>query len=215
MPGRRVSQKNKRAANSDNRRRLVAAAGEHFFHHGFQRVTMDDLAEELGVSKKTLYAFFPSKDALLEAALAEKFARLEATLKQRENETAGDFAVALHAMLASMQRELDELKPPFVRDMRRREPAIFQRIEHRRAQLIDEHFGKLLRRGRREGSLRTDISVSLIIETLLSALAGVMNPQKSAELGLSPKEIFTQVIELTLHGALSQKGGRRQRHPVR
>ena len=49
------------------RARILAAAREHFFAHGFRRVTMDDLAQELGMSKKTLYAHFPSKTALLEA----------------------------------------------------------------------------------------------------------------------------------------------------
>ncbi|HKA32612.1 MAG TPA: helix-turn-helix domain-containing protein, partial [Candidatus Binatia bacterium] len=45
--------------------RIVAAARRHFLAHGFRHVTMDDLAAELGASKKTLYASFPSKEALI------------------------------------------------------------------------------------------------------------------------------------------------------
>jgi len=52
-----------------NRQRIVDAARGHFFSHGFRSVTMDDLALELGVSKKTLYAHFPGKFDLLEAVL--------------------------------------------------------------------------------------------------------------------------------------------------
>src|ERR1041384_4810709 len=44
-----------------HRQRIVAAARAHFFSHGFRSVTMDDLAAELGISKKTLYAHFPGK----------------------------------------------------------------------------------------------------------------------------------------------------------
>src|SRR5687767_13934717 len=43
--------------------RLVTVARSHFFAHGIRSVTMDDLADELGMSKKTLYAWFPSKSA--------------------------------------------------------------------------------------------------------------------------------------------------------
>src|SRR6266702_2427720 len=43
------------------RQRIVEAARAHFFSHGFRRVTMDDLATELGISKKTLYVHFPDK----------------------------------------------------------------------------------------------------------------------------------------------------------
>nr|MBA3354117.1 helix-turn-helix transcriptional regulator [Blastocatellia bacterium] len=63
-----------RRGSSSTRRRVLEAARGHFFHHGFRNVTMDDLAAELGVSKKTLYAHFPGKDALLEAVLNDKFA---------------------------------------------------------------------------------------------------------------------------------------------
>ena len=62
------------------RQRIVAGARRHFFAHGFRGVTMDDLAEELGMSKKTLYAHFPSKTALLEAVIGDKLQRVEADL---------------------------------------------------------------------------------------------------------------------------------------
>ena len=74
----------KRALLADaDSQRIVEAAREHFFSHGFRSVTMDDLAEELAISKKTLYAHFPSKIALLEAVLADKFASVEACLPTR------------------------------------------------------------------------------------------------------------------------------------
>src|SRR6476659_11131852 len=92
--------------NSSIRQRIVEAARAHFFSHGFRRVTMDDLADELGVSKKTLYAHFPSKIALLEAVLADKFASVEARLKEVTRTYPHDFSSALHELLSNTQREL-------------------------------------------------------------------------------------------------------------
>src|SRR6058998_2879115 len=83
-----------------NRQRIVDAARAHFFSHGFRRVTMDDLAEELGISKKTLYAHFPGKFDLLEAVLADKFASVEATLKHVTRAHPHDFSVTLRELLA-------------------------------------------------------------------------------------------------------------------
>src|ERR1043165_3696150 len=68
--------------NPSVRQRIVGAARAHFFGHGFRSVTMDDLAQELGISKKTLYAHFPGKFDLLEAVLADKFADVETRLKR-------------------------------------------------------------------------------------------------------------------------------------
>src|SRR6059058_6305723 len=121
--------------------RIVEAARAHFFSHGFRSVTMDDLADELGISKKTLYAHFPSKIALLEAVLADKFASVEAKLEE-VTRYPRDFSAALHELLSSTQRELDEIKPPFVRDMRQKAPHVFKMVERRRAELIQRHFGK-------------------------------------------------------------------------
>src|SRR6266576_344712 len=88
--------------------RIVEAARAHFFSHGFRSVTMDDLAEELAISKKTLYAHFPSKIALLEAVLADKFAGVEAKLEEIKRAYPHDFPAALHELLANTQRELDD-----------------------------------------------------------------------------------------------------------
>src|SRR5947207_3009874 len=126
-----------------NPQRIVDAARAHFFSHGFRSVTMDDLADELGISKKTLYAHFPSKVALLEAVLADKFAGVEAKLKEITRAYPHDFSTALPELLSSTQRELDEIKPSFIRDMRQKAPHVFKMVERRRAELIERHFGKI------------------------------------------------------------------------
>jgi len=74
-----------------NRQHIVDAARGHFFSHGFRSVTMDDLAEELGISKKTLYAHFPGKIDLLEAVLADKFQGVETMLKEVTRAQPHDF----------------------------------------------------------------------------------------------------------------------------
>src|SRR5205823_14395325 len=65
-----------------HRQRIVDAARIHFLSHGFRSVTMDDLAEEIGISKKTLYANFTGKFDLLEAVLADMIARVVAAMKE-------------------------------------------------------------------------------------------------------------------------------------
>src|SRR5437762_8345822 len=114
-----------------NRQRIVDAARAHFFSHGFRSVTMDDLAEELGLSKKTLYAHFPGKIDMLEAVLADKFAGVESTLKEATHAHPHDFSAALHDLLANARRELDEIKPPFIRDIRQKAPHVFKVVERR------------------------------------------------------------------------------------
>jgi AcrR family transcriptional regulator len=188
------------------RQHIVDAARAHFFSHGFRSVTMDDLAEELGISKKTLYAHFPGKIALLEAVLADKFTGVEATLREVSGAHSHDFPVALHELLASTQRELDEIKPPFVRDMRQKAPQVFKVVERRRAALIERYFGKLFIEGQRAGMVRKDVPAKLIIEILLAIVQAIMNPPKMEELGMMPKEGFSGILKIVLEGALTSRG---------
>ena len=189
-----------------NRQRIVDAARAHFFNHGFRSVTMDDLAEELGVSKKTLYAHFPGKFDLLEAVLADKLTGVEATLKEVTRAHPHNFPATLRELLAGTQRELDEIKPPFVRDMRQKAPEVFKLVERRRAALIQRYMGKFFVDGQRLGMVRKDVPAKLIIEILLAMVQSIMNPAKIEELGMMPKEGYTGILKVVLEGALTAKG---------
>jgi AcrR family transcriptional regulator len=189
-----------------NRQRIVDAARQHFFSHGFRSVTMDDLAQALGISKKTLYAYFPGKFDLLEAVLADKFADVEAKLKKAARAQPHNFPATLHELLAGLQYELDEIKPPFVRDMRQKAPQVFKVVERRRAALIQRYFGKLFIRGQHAGMVRKDVPAKLVIEILLALVQAIMNPPKIEELGMLPKEGFSGIIRIVLEGALTPKG---------
>ena len=59
---------------ASNRKRIIDAAYQRFYRHGFSRVTMDDIAEAAGVAKRTLYAHFDSKDVLLASVLEQHHA---------------------------------------------------------------------------------------------------------------------------------------------
>ena len=189
-----------------NRHRIVDAARAHFFSHGFRSVTMDDLAEELGISKKTLYAYFPGKFDLLEAVLAAKFTDVEATLKEVTRAHPDDFPTTLRELLAGTQRELDEIKPPFVRDMRQKAPEVFKLVERRRAALIERYMGKFFVDGQRLGMVRKDVPAKLIIEILLAMVQAIINPSKMEELGMMPKEGYSGILKIVLEGALTPKG---------
>ena len=188
------------------RQRIVAGARRHFFAHGFRGVTTDELASELGMSKKTLYAHFPSKHAIIEAAILDKFHELQAELEQITSGDGSDFGRTLHELLACLLRHTDEIQPPFLRDMRRESPELFQLVESRRTALIQRYFGQLFASGQRARMIRKDIPTGLLVEILLAAIQGVVNPRRLTELGQTPTTAFTAIISVILEGALTSTG---------
>lgn len=205
MPARRPSPTPAPRA-TDARRRLVAAARRHFLAHGFRGVTMADLASELGMSKKTLYAHFPSKTALVEAVFHDKLGALESEVEQIAAASEDDFRVALQQLLAAIQRHAEEVRPPFLRDLERESPESFQIVERRRRELIERCFTRLFNHGRKAGCIRKDTPPPVIIDVLLAATSAIVNPPRLAELGLTPKAAFAAIVSVILEGVLTAKG---------
>lgn len=187
------------------RQRIITESRRHFFAHGFRSVTMDDLAAELAMSKKTLYTCFPSKTALLEAVLLEKFQDVDADLSDITMDMSSDCLGALHRLLTCVQGHMEEIQPPFVRDIRRDAPDLFKVVESRRRDVIQRHFGKVFLEGRRTGLIRHDIPPKLAIEILLGSVQAIMNPPKMEELALTPRSGFSAIIRVILEGLMTEQ----------
>ncbi|HEX2227711.1 MAG TPA: TetR/AcrR family transcriptional regulator [Candidatus Binatia bacterium] len=196
-------------------RRIVTAARRHFFAHGFRTVTMDELAEEVGMSKKTLYLAFASKTDLIRAVLLDKFREVDSELERIIADPPVSAMDSLQQLLACMQRHTAEIQPPFVRDIRREAPEIFELVQSLRRELIQRYFGKLFEQGRRSGIFRKDISTQLMIEILLGATESIVNPSKLAELGLTVKAGYLTVVNVILEGVLAKNKKSRNLHSRR
>jgi TetR/AcrR family transcriptional regulator, cholesterol catabolism regulator len=186
--------------------RIISEARQHFMAHGFRGVTMDDLAAELGMSKKTLYAHFASKGALLEAVIENKLQSAEADLDRIAAGYPGDFLKALHELLECLRQHSEELQPPFLRDMAREAPELFQLVQTRRRAFIQRHFGKLLGEGRKTGMIRKDIATDLMIEILIGATDALIHPRKLSELKLPARTCLSAIITIFLQGVMTESG---------
>ena len=187
--------------------RIVAGARKHFLAEGFRNVTMDALAVELGMSKKTLYAHFASKTDLVKAVMLQKLDQAETELEAVTSSSQNGFAKTLQELLACIQRHTDEIRPPFLRDVRRDTPELFEVVQERRAGMIHKHFVRMLNSGRRAGRIRKDVPVALIVEMLVGATHAIVNPARLADLCLTPKAAFEAIISVVLDGVLIEPKG--------
>lgn len=166
---------------------------------------MDDLAERLGMSKKTLYETFADKAELLNAVVEDKIRTVDEDLSGIVAKSMANPLEALEAMLACLQLHMAEIQPAFLRDLERLAPETLEVVKRRRAEVIQKYFGKLLERGRRVGVVRSDIPLPVVMEILLAAVQGVMTPPKIAELGLTPKSGISAIIAVIFEGLITRK----------
>jgi AcrR family transcriptional regulator len=194
------------AAEGDVPARILAAARTHFFRYGYSALTMDELAAELGVSKKTLYVYFPSKDALIQAILARFVADVRGTADALFNDPTLSFPVKLHRFSETMVQRFARMTPHVFRDLQRSAPHIYRQIEELRHNNIPYVFGQLIRQGQAAGMVRSDIDPAFAVEFWRPAIQSLMHPDTLERLQLSPEQIFTKAINLFFGGLLTPAG---------
>ena len=192
-------------ADPATRDRILAAASTHFFAYGYSALTMDGLAAELGMSKKTLYVHFPSKDAIVEEILRDFVANVRASADTLFGDTSLSFTVKLHRFSEAMVKRL-RVSPFIFRDLQRAAPHLFRHMEELRHKNIPHIFGLLLREGQAAGMVRVDIDAEFAVEFWRPAIQALMHPDTLERLQLSPDEMFRRSINLFFGGILTPAG---------
>ena len=199
-----------RRTSENTRGRILDAAQARFFTHGFSRVTMNDLATDLGMSKKTLYTYFRSKDALLES-VAHRFTRGIASEMDRVLlDQSLDFSSRLSGILDALGRRLVLLDKYFIDDMLRHAPQVWQRIEEFRRKRIFRVFGKLFKEGASQGHFRKDLDPGLILQIYFHSIQNILNPRTLSTLPYATGQVFDTLQTVLFEGVLTDKGRSRR-----
>ena len=188
------------------RGRILAQARRDFFAHGYSRFTMDGLAEELGMSKKTLYVHFAGKDEIIGAVIddlaAEIRAEADALLRHREL----NLAEKLRGFVEGMLERMGALHPRTVRDLQRFAPKLHAKVEAVRGTTLPYVFGRFMAAGQLGGQIHTHLPPGFAVEFFLHAMQGLMQPASLERLRLAPRDVIAHGIDLFFGGLLTTAG---------
>jgi AcrR family transcriptional regulator len=168
------------------RERILAVAAEKFEQYGLRRVTMDDIAHELGMSKKTLYKVFRGKEALVDEYV-------QRSMEQRLGEvfTAMESADKVTDCFGAVYRRIfafsSKISPPFMRDLKREYPQIWERVQLRRARGL-QRYTALIRKGVAQGEIRPSIDPEIATGIISAVINNYMVPETFDE-GKEPNEV--------------------------
>ncbi|MEE8350055.1 MAG: TetR/AcrR family transcriptional regulator [Acidobacteriota bacterium] len=198
---------------AEARNRILETAREHFFTLGFTKVTMDEMAHELGMSKKTLYQHFPGKKELLREALVGVSQLIAEGLDGIINNPQTEFPEKLELALGFVASELPRFSPLFLRDIQRHAPEIWQELDRRRSQSIKKYLGALIEEGIQKGMLRKDVDAEFLVLLFSTLILNIINPESLSRLPLSASQAFARINRVMFRGILTDKG-RAQHHSM-
>jgi TetR/AcrR family transcriptional regulator len=153
------------------RRQLVIEAMKAFGSRGFERASLDAVAEAAGVRKQTLLYYFPSKEDLFEACVDELVSQLSDALEKAlvGPQEGWDRVESIIRTVFDLAERMPEV-PLFAREGPRHSPDVVRRVADR-LEPLKKRALKFLERGMDEGLFRTQ-DPGLLLFTLYTAIVG-------------------------------------------
>jgi AcrR family transcriptional regulator len=194
------------------RNKIVEAARQYFFSNGFNKTTMEDFAHGIGMSKKTIYKFFPSKDDLIKEITRETLLSVHQACLGWHHDTSIDFLERIHQVTNYVSNEMRKMKPQFYIDVQRAMPDLWKEIDEFRSKRILEDFAKMVREGVEIGVLRKDINIDVLVLMHAHSIQAIINPETLEKLPLSSSQAYEAIIDIIFGGAFTPQAKEKYSH---
>lgn len=176
-----------------------------FLEHGAKTLTMDDIARELSISKKTLYQRYKNKEALLEEVLANGVDKVLVRLRNLE----GEIENAIDRMLLR-DDEITRISISNNSILLKQLIKYYPRLFERHMRLFSEKFAEIIQRnierGRKQGYYREDFDPYFYAKFFFQSIMSYDNSPYIESSQLSRSEYQQEVLMLYMHAITTQKG---------
>ncbi len=146
---------------SDQRNHIIKTAGELFFRLGIRSVSIDDICRELGMSKKTFYVYFESKDELIEQMLQANISYMSG--KMQELLDLRDFRQLVKKFIKHQEAEKNDVRrvPQLVYDLKKYYPRQFADFQVKCFETQKNYIMRYLELGEAQGLVRANLNIEL------------------------------------------------------
>jgi AcrR family transcriptional regulator len=185
--------------------RILGIAGARFMSVGVARTTMDEIAHDAGLSKKTVYRVFPSKEVLLRMLVT----RFLTEFHQKLMVAVGSdrpMIERFNGVMTLLAERIGLLSSPLMLDIQRFYPSLWEEFVIFRRERIGTEFRSLIRSGIEEGVIRNDLSPETLLGAFTGAVEYLLVPSAVARGPLSGPETLLEILSLFLEGVLTPRG---------
>jgi AcrR family transcriptional regulator len=189
----------------DNLKSILLKVRELYMMYGIKSITMDDVARELGISKKTLYQFVTDKEDLV-----GKFIDNEIAIRQEE--ICKCFGIGLNAIeelfeiSMFMNKMMRNQNPATEHDLKKYYPDLHQKIVKTRREGVFNYIMINLKNGKKEGLYRDDLKNEIIAKLYLSRSESIHINDLFTIDEFTSHELFIELIKYHVRGISTPAG---------
>lgn len=189
----------------ENKERIIEESRKLFMKFGVRRVTMDDVARNLSMSKKTLYRYFSDKDELVEQST-----RAHIDIEHQElMDAARNSSNAIEELFLvskCIRENINEINPSVLFDLKRFYPTSFAHWTRFRDDFIALSIISNLKRGVEDGYFRADINLEIMAKLRLMEIQLLFDDEIFPNSQVDFKEVQIQLFDHFVFGIVTEKG---------
>lgn len=176
-----------------------------YVRYGIKSVTMDDVAHQLGISKKTLYQHVVDKNDLVlkvfELEIDDSCTQFECAFSEESNAIEQLFDVHRWVM-----KRMKEHSPVSDYDLKKYYPDLYRRIEKIRRERMYDFVINNLRKGKKEGIYRSDLDEEIITKIHVSRIQNTFDSELLTNEEKTSFKVFYEFFVYHIRGIASDKG---------
>lgn len=184
---------------------ILKTAADLFLTYGFKSVTMDDIANTLGMSKKTVYQHFENKNILVEETTLYMYhvisTGIEDIVKQESNPIDEVYEIKRFLMM-----HLKDEKSSPQHQLQKYYPKIYESLMDKQSCVMDDCVSSNLERGIKMGLYRPDISIEFVSKIYFSCMMALKDKELFPLNNFSMQSLMNNYLEYHLRGICTPKG---------
>lgn len=186
--------------------RILSESGELFMTVGCKSITMDDIANSLGVSKRTIYEIFKDKEDLLEQAITYKLEKGFEQNKQTIDDVSHNVIESVLQMCYSTSEVVLRMHMNFIAEMQKFYPKVYQDTFLRLRDSHMNYYKDIMQKGIEQGVIGEDVS-PLLVTQIIDDLHELLGKSRLHPYNLfSMRELFYHTIIKYMRGVATLKG---------
>jgi AcrR family transcriptional regulator len=189
----------------DKKEQIIIQSFELFMKFGIKSITMDDIAKNLGMSKKTLYQFFANKDELVNAILDKHLETDLCFIESLSKSTDNAIDDLIH--IATMVNEtLKKIHPSIHYDLEKYHPTAWKKFGEHKRKFIYKSIHSNIVKGMKEGLFREDINPEILATLYVSKADVVFDPFVFPAEKFAFNRVYLEMLKQHIRGMATAKG---------
>lgn len=190
---------------NETRDKIIEVAFALFCQNGIKSVSMDDIAQRLGMSKKTIYKWFENKNEIVVEAISNYLDSVDRDCKHVV-ENSSNAIEELFTMMGMIRQIFSKIHPSIFHDLQKYHPEAWANWVKHKEQVIFGDVKRNLLRGMKEELFRKDIDVEVVARIRLAQVEMPFNPVIFPPHEFNLQQVQTASLELYMLGIATLKG---------